>query len=195
MISFICVLLIVKLVLSCWLFRGTFYYSGGYLFLHLILDIICLIHKSYWLGTLSFILKPYILAACIAEIYNFQLLRKINIIGCIGTVLLFITLPFFFNLYVNLPILTAFFGAYSLLIFVLLNERVLEFKKETYPLMSALTLMIPETIIFFQFKYVYLLINIINLVYYLGLLLFLLFFSRYIVIVTSRNNQLSDRST
>lgn len=193
--SFFQCLFLIKLILSIWLFRKTFYYSSLYLFLHLILDIACLLYKNYWLGTFSFILKPYILAACIAEIYQFKLLRMINIVGCIGTILLVISLPFFFDTHINLPILTAFFGGYSLLIFVLLNERILEFKKETYPLMSALTLMIPETIIFFQSKYVYLLINIINLVYYFGLLLFLLFFSRYILIATSRNNQLSDRST
>lgn len=177
-----------KLVLSLWLLRKTFYYSGIYLLLHVILDVASLIYPNYWLGTLSFILKPYILAACIAEIYQFKLMRYLNIGFCIGTIMLFVGFPFFFGQYINLPMLTGFFGGYALLIFFILNERILEFKKDTFPLISALTLMIPETIIFFQSKYVYLLINIINVGYYLGLLLFLLLFSRYILIVTSQNS-------
>lgn len=185
-------LMIFKLILSFWLLRKTFYYSGVFLLLHAGLDIMCLIYNSYWLGTLSFILKPYILAACLAEVYESKLLRNINFVSLIGTMAIFIGLPFYGIFshseihYIDLPMLTAFFAGYSLMIFWILGEKLLEFKKDTFPLLTALMLLIPEVIIFFQSKYVYLVINIINLGYYLGLLLFLLFASKYVKIVDDR---------
>lgn len=183
------VLMIFKLFLATWLFKRSFYYSSVFIFSHAVLDIACLLYSNYWLGTLSFILKPYILAGCLAEVYQDKLLRKINIGLLCANLIAFVTLPYLFGVYINLPILTAFFGVYALSIFFILGEKILDFKKDTYPLMSALMLIIPETLIFFQSKYVYLLINIINIVYYLSILGFLCFCSKYIEIVCLRSNQ------
>lgn len=189
-------LMIFKLILSFWLLRKTFYYSGVFLLLHTILDIACLYYVNYWLGTFSFILKPYILAASLAEVYQsterYVSLRYLNLISFLGTIALFIGLPYFYGSYIDLPMLTAFFAIYSLMIFWILGEKLLEFKKDTFPLLTALMLMIPEVILFYQSKYVYLVINIINLGYYLGLLLFLLFASKYIKIVNDREKKIRN---
>lgn len=194
-------LMIVKLFLATWLLRKTFYYSSIFLFSHAALDIISLLNAtqlstnessaSYWLGTFNFILKPFILSGCIAAIYNDKILRNINIFLLSISLFAFVSLPFLFSIHIDLPIMTAGFGIYALSQFFILGDKLLEFKKDTFPLISALMLLIPETLIFFQSKYVYLLINIINIVYYICMFIFLCFCSKYINIVLARCDVIS----
>lgn len=153
MISFI---LILKAILACWLFIKSFRFLGTFLAVHALIDFCNLFQKSYYIATISFVLVPHILIACLSEIRNLRYLRYMN---TISFVLLVIDIEYGYAL----TNIMNYFLLYS--ITILLSTWTFK-RKEDLLLSIALLLQILEIILYKFFAANYIVINLINIIYY-----------------------------
>lgn len=160
-------LLALKIILSFWLWAKKFKYSSILLAVNFCCDVINLSTQSYLIGMISFILIPHLLISFLAEIYNSKYLRCVN---AVSVILLMTT---FLKYQITMADCLNYFLPYVLVTLLILNKSFLQIKKETFPLLTALIVQIFE-IIAYRISYSnYKIVNILNGIYYSGLVIYL----------------------
>jgi hypothetical protein len=172
-------ILLFKLSIALLLLRKFFYYSGSFLFIHTICDTFNKVYSNNLLAMLTFLIIPHLLIGFIAETYKSKLLRISNILSISFLLVNLFIQPFAINIIIN------YFFAYNIAVLIILNKSLFIFNKESGPLIGALVTQIVEIAVYLSVGNNYTVVNILNCVYYVGLVVYLFTYSLWGPKITS----------
>lgn len=160
-------LLICKAILTIWLLTRALPFLGTFLAVHTLVDVLNKFQKSYYVAMVSLVIVPHTLIACLAELRGLKYLRYVNVVS-------FILLSLAVTKY-NYPLtdVVDYFLLYSNVVLISTTKPINFKNKEDLLLSAAMLLQIAEIIVF-KLNLDYIVINVLNGIYYLIVALFLL---------------------